>query len=109
MSYRFGREVDADLEAIWEYIAQDNLEAAHRWNRKFFDAFEALAKAPAMGHLRSDLTSKPVRFWPVGSYLVIYRAESLPIEIVAVTQGARDVPVFLHQRIGPYVSRPDED
>lgn len=48
MSYRFGREVDADLEAIWEYIAQNNLEAAHRWNRKFFDAFEALAKAPAM-------------------------------------------------------------
>jgi plasmid stabilization system protein ParE len=29
---------------------------------------------------------------------VIYRAERLPIEIVAVTQGSRDIPAFLHQR-----------
>jgi hypothetical protein len=36
-----------------------------------------------MGYRREDLTSRPVLFWPVGGYLVIYRAERHPIEIVA--------------------------
>ena len=51
-----------------------------------------------MGHKREDLTAHPVLFWPVGSYLAIYWAERLPIEIVAVTRGSRDIPAFLHQR-----------
>jgi plasmid stabilization system protein ParE len=89
---------ELDLEAIWEYIAEDNIDAADRWIGKFFDAFEALERAPGMGHRREDLTSFPVLFWPVGSYLVIYRVQSEWVEIVAVTQGARDIPVFLRQR-----------
>jgi antitoxin ParD1/3/4/toxin ParE1/3/4 len=52
-----------------------------------------------MSHKREDLTQYPVLFWPVGSYLVIYRAEVRPIEIVAVTQSARDIPAFLHRRM----------
>jgi plasmid stabilization system protein ParE len=87
-----------DLEAIWEYIAQDNIEAADRWIAKLFAAFEALDQAPGMGHKREDLTSFPVLFWPVGAYLVIYRLHREAVEIVAVTQGARDVPAFLRER-----------
>ena len=49
---------------------------------------------PGMGHRREDLTSYPVLFWPVGAYLIIYRAERQPIEIVAVTQGSRDIPAL---------------
>jgi plasmid stabilization system protein ParE len=52
-----------------------------------------------MGHKREDLTRYPVLFSPVGSYLVIYRPERRPIEIVAVTQGSRDIPAFLHRRM----------
>ena len=52
-----------------------------------------------MGHKREDLTRYPVLFWPVGAYLVIYRPERGPIEIVAVTQGSRDIPAFLHRRM----------
>jgi plasmid stabilization system protein ParE len=48
-----------------------------------------------MGHKREDLTAFPVFFWPVAAYLVIYRIKSKRIEIVAVTQGARDIPSFL--------------
>jgi antitoxin ParD1/3/4/toxin ParE1/3/4 len=64
-----------------------------------FDAFESLARTPGIGHKREDLTAYPVLFWPVGSYLIIYRAEHRPIEIVAVTQGSRDVPTFLRRRL----------
>jgi plasmid stabilization system protein ParE len=52
-----------------------------------------------MGHRREDLTPYRVLFWPVGAYLVIYRAERLPVEIVAVTQGYRDIPALLRRRI----------
>jgi len=89
---------ELDLDEIWEYIAQDNIDAADRWIGKLFDAFEALARNPGMGHKREDLTAYPILFWPVGAYLILYRVQSERIEIVAVTQGARDIPSFLRQR-----------
>ena len=88
-----------DLEDIWDYIAADNLEAADRWIEKLFAAFETIGRPPGMGHERQDLTSYPVLFWTVGAYLIIYRSERRPIEIVAVTQGSRDIPSFLRRRM----------
>ena len=41
-----------------------------------------LAKRPQVGHWRTDLASEPLRFWPIYSYLIIYRPDSKPIEIV---------------------------
>jgi plasmid stabilization system protein ParE len=97
--YILGVGADSDLDEIWEYIAADRIDAADRWIAKLFDAFEALGKTPGMGHRREDLTAYPVLFWPVGAYLVIYRAETGPVEIVAVTQGSRDIPAFLGSRV----------
>jgi plasmid stabilization system protein ParE len=96
--YVLSTGAEFDLNEIWEYIAQDNIDAADRWIERLFDAFEMLARAPGMGHKREDLTNLSVLFWPVGAYLVIYRAMRERVEIVAVTQGARDIPSFLHQR-----------
>jgi len=97
--YVLGVDADFDLDDVWEYIASDSIDAAERWIEKLFDAFEALGRTPGMGHRREDLTSYPVLFWPVGAYLIIYRPERRPIEIVAVTQGSRDIPAFLSRRI----------
>jgi plasmid stabilization system protein ParE len=96
--YVLGQGAELDLDEIWEYIAQGSIDAADRWIGKLFDAFDALALAPGMGHKREDLTAYPILFWPVGSYLILYRVQSERIEIVAVTQGARDIPSFLHDR-----------
>ena len=96
--YILSEDADRDLDDIWDYIAADNVDAADRWIGKLFDAFDAIGNTPGIGHKREDLTAYPVQFWPVGAYLVIYRATSRPIEIVAVTQGARDIPAFLHGR-----------
>jgi plasmid stabilization system protein ParE len=89
---------ETDLDEIWEYIAQDNLDAADRWIGKLFDTFQSLAQTPGSGHKREDLTALPILFWPVGAYMILYRVLDSRIEIVAVTQGARDVPTFLNQR-----------
>jgi plasmid stabilization system protein ParE len=95
--YVLAAAAESDLDAIWEYIAGDNLEAADRWIAKLFDAFDALGRTPGMGHTRQDLTSLPVLFWPVGAYLIVYRIRQDRVEIVAVTQGSRDIPNFLHR------------
>jgi antitoxin ParD1/3/4/toxin ParE1/3/4 len=97
--YVLSTGAELDLDEIWEYIALDNLRAADRWIGKLFDALDTLAQNPGMGHKREDLTAYPILFWPVGAYLILYRVQSNRIEIVAVTQGARDVPSFLRQRI----------
>lgn len=97
--YVLSAAAELDLDAIWEYIAEDNLDAADRWIAKLFDAFDGLARTPRMGHKREDLTSYPVLFWPVGSYLIIYRIHEERVEIVGVTQGARDIPSFLRQHL----------
>jgi plasmid stabilization system protein ParE len=95
--YVLGKFVESDLDCIWEYIAQDNIEAADRWIAKLFDSFQTIANTPGMGHTREDLTSLPVCFWPLGAYLILYR-HTEQVEIIAVTQEARDIPRFIRQR-----------
>jgi len=96
--YVLSPDADQDLTGIWDYIAADSIDAADRWIEKLFDAFESLAQHPNLGHKREDLTTHPVLFWPVGSYLVIYHIAPSSLQIVAVTHGSRDVPAFLNQR-----------
>lgn len=96
--YNLTPEADQDLDDIWEYIAQDDIEAADRWDDTLRDAFGMLARNPRAGHTRKDLTDLPVLFWPVGKYLIIYRIQQGEILILAVTQGARDIPSYLRRR-----------
>jgi plasmid stabilization system protein ParE len=46
-----------------------------------------------MGHLREDLPAidPTLRFFSVYSYLIIYCADTDPLEVVRVLHGARDV------------------
>jgi plasmid stabilization system protein ParE len=76
-----------DLQFIQDFIAVDNAEAAEQLIDKFFQDFEHLAAWPKTGHARTDLTSKNVRFWAVGAYLLVYREyseafRSLPFSMV---------------------------
>ena len=98
-NYVLTAEADEDLAGIWEYIAQDNIEAADRLDAKLRDAFEMLAKNPRLGHARKDLTELPVLFWPVGAYLILFRVRNKRLEVVAVAHGARDIPPFLRGRV----------
>jgi plasmid stabilization system protein ParE len=44
--YVLSADAELDLDEIWEYIAADSIDAADRWIRKLFDAFEALGRIP---------------------------------------------------------------
>ena len=91
----YSPEARLDLLEIWEHIASDNVDAADRVEQEVRKAVTMLANNPGLGHLRSDLTSKPVRFWAVYSYLVIYDPDARPLEVVRILSGYRDVAVLL--------------
>lgn len=85
-----------DLRDIIEFIRGDNPTAAKRVLAEFKTAMRRLSRSPDIGHLREDLVDEPLRFWPVYSYLIIYRAEIRPIQIIRVLHGSRDVRSILH-------------
>jgi len=90
-------EARFDLDEIWSYYAIDlqNPDVADRIRDELFDALRKLARTPGIGHFRSDLAGEPLRFWCLRSYLIIYRGEKRPVEIVRVLHGARDVQAIL--------------
>ncbi len=90
--FRLSPEAARDIRGIWAYIAEDNIRAARRVRLQIFDACRKIASNPGIGHRREDFTDKPVLFWAVGSYLIVYNPVRQPIEIVRVVHGARDIP-----------------
>ncbi len=84
-----------DLLEIWEFIARDSLDAADRVEREMEQAVAALVRNPWRGHTRRDLTSKPVLFWPIYSYLIIYNPAARPLEVVRILSGYRDIAAML--------------
>ena len=90
--YEFSPEARNDLQEIWSYIAERNIQAADKLETEIYEACDLLAQHSRLGHKRSDLTDEPVLFWLVqNQYLVIYRQASKPLKIVRILHGARDV------------------
>ena len=81
-------QAEEDLIEIWIYIAQDNIQAADRLLDEFEDKFFLLGEQPRLGPKRPDIAPE-LRYFPVGSYLILYREISGGIEIVRVVHGAR--------------------
>jgi len=79
----------ADLDEIWEFIAEDGLDAADRIREEIYHAIRALVPFPHQGHRRTDLTSRPLRFRRVRDYLIAYPPDDVPLLVVAVMHGSR--------------------
>ena len=87
--YELHPEAYADLQEISEYIGDDSLYAAKRVASKIFEAIQSLVSFPPKGHRRTDLTSRPLRFWRVYDYLIAYAPDERPWWVVAVMHGQR--------------------
>lgn len=87
-----------DLDDIWNYIAEDSVDAANRVESAILAACVGLAKHPRLGSKRSEITALPVRFWAVShfpNFIVVYHAETKPIQVVAILHGKRDLKTLL--------------
>ena len=91
-----------DLDAIWWFIAKDSRDAADRVEMKIVATCRRLAKRPLIGTKRQDITQLPVRFWTVTkfpSYVIVYPAETIPLQVVALLHGKRDLKGVLERRL----------
>lgn len=89
--YAFHPEAFADLDEIWEYIAEDNIDAAGRVLADIHFTLTTLAASPRIGHRRPGLTKRPLRFHVArDEYLLAYAPDASPLWIVAVIHGHRD-------------------
>jgi len=88
-----------DLVAIWRYIRkQSSPQMADQVESVIRQKFVFLARNPGAGHRRKNLTSENVKFFAVYSYLIVYRPELKPVQIVAILHGRRDVESILKRR-----------
>ena len=78
-----------DLLGIWRYIADHNLTAADRHNQQLEEKCQLLARMPELGTRIPELGLE-VRFFTVGDYVILYRADSETLTILRVLHGARD-------------------
>ena len=79
---------EEDLIETWLYIAQDNPIAADALLDDFEEKLVLLAQSPKLGRDRSDIAAE-LRYFPVGSYLILYRQIAEGIEIIRVVHGTR--------------------
>ena len=87
-------DVYGDLDEIWEFIAQDDPEAADRVREEIYNGIRGLVSFTHQGHTRPDLTSRPLRFWRVRNYLIAYAADEAPLWVVAIMHGQRSPRVM---------------
>jgi antitoxin ParD1/3/4 len=92
--YHFHPEARTDLDVIWDYIAEDNADAADRVIADILAAVRALVPFPHQGHRRRDLTLRPLRFWPVRDFLIAYAPDEKPLWVVAVIHASRSPRVM---------------
>jgi toxin ParE1/3/4 len=84
------REVETDLDDIWNYVARDSRREADRLIDSITERFAILATQPFMGRARPEL-GQNLRSFPVESYLIIYRPTDYGVEVVRVVHGRRNI------------------
>jgi antitoxin ParD1/3/4/toxin ParE1/3/4 len=92
LNYRISSEALFDIAEIWRHIARDSFDQADLVEEAIYSNCVRVGENPQIGHKRTDLTTKAVRFWPVlpyESYLLVYSPDLRPVQIVRVMHAAR--------------------
>jgi len=98
--YVLAPEAALDLVQIWRYIKkQSSVEMADHVESVIRERLAFLTANPGAGHWRKNLTEQAVKFFPVYSYLIVYRPETTPLQVVSVLHGRRDVAQLLTDRL----------
>jgi toxin ParE1/3/4 len=98
--YVLAPEAAQDIFEIWLYIREhSSTEVAAEVESAILDTIALLAANPGIGHFREDLTGQRVKFFRVYSYLIGYRPDTSPLQIVCVLHGRRDLEQVLKTRL----------
>jgi toxin ParE1/3/4 len=98
--YVLAPEAALDLVQIWRHVKEHSSVAiADRVESVIREKIVFLAGNPDAGHWRKNLTDEAVKFFPVYSYLIVYRPDTKPLQVVSVLHGRRDVEQILKDRL----------
>ena len=93
-------EAVLDLAQIWRYIRKrSSVGTADRVESEIRRKIVFLAENPGGGHLRKDITTEHVKFFPVYSYLIVFLPETKPLKVIAILHGQRDLGPVLRNRM----------
>ena len=93
MGYRILPEAEAELDAIWLYIARESspADAADRLIDTLTGRFSLHGLHPRVGRRRDHDLRSIMRSFAVGGYVIIYRIEEQDALILHVMRGSRDI------------------
>ncbi|MBI3820251.1 MAG: type II toxin-antitoxin system RelE/ParE family toxin [Planctomycetes bacterium] len=95
-------EAECDRDEIVIFIAKKNRTAAIHVLDTMQAAMRRVGESPGLGHRRDDLGDETLRVFAVRPYpyLIIYRPNTKPLQIIRLIHGARDVGALLHPPTG---------
>ena len=77
--FALAKPAERDLDQIKSYLLGKAAPIiTRRVMREIRSALDLLGSEPGARHVREDLTSRPVKFWSVYSYLIVYDPEARP-------------------------------
>lgn len=93
MRIEFSRFVEADLDTIADYIAQDNPARAVSFIQEIRGRILALGRDPLLYQLRPEI-GEGARIAMVGRYVILFRLDDEAVRIERVLFGGRDLPAL---------------
>lgn len=88
---------EQDFSDIIEYLAAENLSAAHRVADRIEQDLQRLEQHPFLGKVPADtkLTRMGYRVLVVGDYLIFYKVRGKTVLVYRIIHGARDILLLL--------------
>jgi len=92
MRLELSRWVEGDLEAIGDYIAQDNPRRTLSFIQQIRAKIQAIGRQPLLYQLRPEI-GEGARLAVVGRYVILFRViDDRAVRIERVVYGGRDLP-----------------
>jgi len=97
MRLRYSKRALADLDEIWNYIAQrsGSMDIADRVLDSITQTLIKLRSNPNLGRSRASYQDPHLRSIPTGRYIVYYRVTAGLVKVFRVFHGSRDANKFL--------------
>lgn len=95
--WQLTERAQADLDAVWDFAAQEDALAANRLVDSLVEAVRRLAVFPGMGRERDDLGPRPVRLWTARGFVILYRhiPDDALVLVLRILHGSRDLGAAL--------------
>jgi len=90
MAIRFTPLASTDIEAIGDYIAQDNPARAYSFVLEIRNQCRKIASAPVTYKCRPEF-GESIRSCAFGRYVIFYKAEDEGVLIIRILHGAMDI------------------